>query len=1242
MKIKEFLKKSICISLMTVMTTTSLSSLALADEESTAAVETEKTAATGEVTDGENYAETTAEKTKEVAADDIGESEDVTEETSADGSLSTEKNDEGALAAADTITLAGDTNVRFYWDAACTNEITDRELTPSTTTDTIIYAKSSETYPVCYISMQDSDGNDLEFTGTDSTTHKLAAYLASRLSTSTNIWRITLPLNYSGSSDPDINAQVNSLKNNLKTITTHTCIDTQQTFRRDCVLDFETDIILNNNTRVILLGNYGSSSGIDYFNFEYFQQNGIDRLRIYINGENDGLHDLYLTLPSLLDQSASHHIKLHYDGDTGIATIWVDYVNVGSLTLPSEFSEQATDSLWIGFDRRGISNIMLDEEAVFSNWSLTITQEEDLYNVAVNGATNTLDLASGQSDPQSVALTSTVTELAGGADVTEDVILEYTTSDASIATVDQAGVVTAVGVGSTTIEVSAYEKNEDGSKGTLGGATTYEINVIVYGGRETLNTPIDSNIVFDYGMDIEFTAEILFESLSKRIVFLGNYNGDGVPEFNFEYKYVDNKPCLRFYHMGGSSGQDINYEISNFSTGLHSVKLTYTHSGTTGTVKMYFDDVQAGGNITVEDTSTLTDKTFIVGYDQRSAASNPTPCTSLYNYELNVTNVDSYVTGLADCVNSISDTYAYGEAITPGDISSDQLTNLSIRYYDETGTMLDAVPAAPGTYTAKAVNLTSNDQVDSEISLKTFTIQNKYASFTVTSENLEWDQAPFYQWDRTNETYIHIPEEDKGGWSETRTSVAITVAATSNTGVTARLSAENAATGRNLFGTTTPVQFYSDVACQTEITDNLLQFAAGINVSQTVYVKLEMAASDVPLGILGQTLQEGAITVTATDTYKALIGEAESATQPVNVRYVQTSDSPKAVYSVDVAFADMNLEYAYYDAGATPCWSGTGGDFTIVNKSNVGLSAKISYVGAGYSSSAQPAEVSRDLRLNSSDPYPVADYTDSDANTLSMHLNVPDEKYAYASLGSQQLGYVQVVLTPAAGYLFTDISQLNFTGRSPDEETLGADGSITLKYALNAEVYAFADEPTAVSGLAYNGTMQTGVEAGTGYTLSGNKGVDAGTYTATAVLTDGYKWYGESATSKTINWSIADSYIITIPADQSLTSDTPQTGNVIVSECGIASGQTLAVTVRSVNGYQLMNASGNSCIPYTVTPESNIAFSGTGENPVLTISSPTTHVARAALTFVTTADSVSQAKYAGEHKDTLTFTVSVH
>ncbi|MDO4460595.1 MAG: hypothetical protein Q4C42_11065, partial [Clostridia bacterium] len=65
-------------------------------------------------------------------------------------------------------------------------------------------------------------------------------------------------------------------------------------------------------------------------------------------------------------------------------------------------------------------------------------------------------------------------------------------------------------------------------------------------------------------------------------------------------------------------------------------------------------------------------------------------------------------------------------------------------------------------------------------------------------------------------------------------------------------------------------------------------------------------------------------------------------------------------------------------------------------------------------------------------------------------------------------------------------------------------------------------KPSAKTGLVYNGKTQIGVPSGTGYTITGNKATNAGTYTAKVTLKDGFKW-SDGSTSKTrsITWTIA-------------------------------------------------------------------------------------------------------------------------
>ena len=78
-----------------------------------------------------------------------------------------------------------------------------------------------------------------------------------------------------------------------------------------------------------------------------------------------------------------------------------------------------------------------------------------------------------------------------------------------------------------------------------------------------------------------------------------------------------------------------------------------------------------------------------------------------------------------------------------------------------------------------------------------------------------------------------------------------------------------------------------------------------------------------------------------------------------------------------------------------------------------------------------------------------------------------------------------------------------------------------LIYVVDAPEPTEIAVPTEITGLTYDGTEKTGVLAGTGYTITGNIATNAGNYTATATLEDGYVWSDTTTEAKSINWSIA-------------------------------------------------------------------------------------------------------------------------
>ena len=120
------------------------------------------------------------------------------------------------------------------------------------------------------------------------------------------------------------------------------------------------------------------------------------------------------------------------------------------------------------------------------------------------------------------------------------------------------------------------------------------------------------------------------------------------------------------------------------------------------------------------------------------------------------------------------------------------------------------------------------------------------------------------------------------------------------------------------------------------------------------------------------------------------------------------------------------------------------------------------------------------------------------------------------------------------------------------------DGQTYAYYAVvcNDAADKIVDAPVAASNLTYNGSVQVGVAAGEGYTLTGEtSATDAGTYVATAKLNDGYVWSDGSKDDKTIEWSIAKAKLTaTYSGEQVMHGSTP---SYSVGVTGLVNGETV-------------------------------------------------------------------------------------
>ena len=133
-------------------------------------------------------------------------------------------------------------------------------------------------------------------------------------------------------------------------------------------------------------------------------------------------------------------------------------------------------------------------------------------------------------------------------------------------------------------------------------------------------------------------------------------------------------------------------------------------------------------------------------------------------------------------------------------------------------------------------------------------------------------------------------------------------------------------------------------------------------------------------------------------------------------------------------------------------------------------------------------------------------------------------------------------------------------------------------------VLVAVDAPVAATGLVYTGTELTGVVAANdGYVLSGDlKAVNAGTYTATATLAEGYKWSDDTTEPKTITWSIAKATNAwTTEPSISLNSWTEgETAGVLTA--GVAKFGTVTASMT-----ELPTDIGSYTITYTVAEDKN-------------------------------------------------------
>ena len=167
----------------------------------------------------------------------------------------------------------------------------------------------------------------------------------------------------------------------------------------------------------------------------------------------------------------------------------------------------------------------------------------------------------------------------------------------------------------------------------------------------------------------------------------------------------------------------------------------------------------------------------------------------------------------------------------------------------------------------------------------------------------------------------------------------------------------------------------------------------------------------------------------------------------------------------------------------------------------------------------------------------------------------------------------------------TDVgtATVNITGKGNYE------GMKTATFKINP---IKVDIPTAKTGLVYNGKSQTGVTTGDKYTLTGNTGTNAGSYTAVATLKDkkNYVWNNASgdADDKEITWNIAKASID--KATVSAIANQTFTGKEIKPVPTVKLGTT---TLKNGTDYTLSYTNNKAVGTATVTIEGKGNYTGT-------------------------------------------------
>ena len=153
------------------------------------------------------------------------------------------------------------------------------------------------------------------------------------------------------------------------------------------------------------------------------------------------------------------------------------------------------------------------------------------------------------------------------------------------------------------------------------------------------------------------------------------------------------------------------------------------------------------------------------------------------------------------------------------------------------------------------------------------------------------------------------------------------------------------------------------------------------------------------------------------------------------------------------------------------------------------------------------------------------------------------------------------------------------------------EGTATVTIAAKAKSAGYAGTTTATfkiiiyevtvptsANRVYTGEVQTGVAAGTGYSLTNDTATAAGNYTATATLDIGYRWSDGTTAVKEISWSISRK-AVTVKADDKSILKGETDPEFTATVTGLVEGES-----ESLISYQINRAAGTAVGSYVITP----------------------------------------------------------